>query len=201
MTTKKRFERKGKRESKRNLQDAHSLQFNVAQLLKQSGSDTRQYEIVDAAVPALGNEFKLSQSINGKIKLIKTDKEIFVSGILVTELVLPCTRCNKDVKVPVELDIEETFSPTVDITTGTQLRQDDDVDEATLINEQHILDLGEVIRQSLHLNQPAQILCQADCQGLCQQCGTDLNLEDCGCTDDEIDYRWAGLLDKKNDFG
>ena len=199
MTTKKRFEPKGKRDEKRSLQHAHSLQFNVAQLLKQSGSDTRQYDIDDAILPVLNNEFRLSKPINGNVKLIKTDKEIFVSGNLHTEVVLPCTRCIKDVNVPIDLEIEETFSPTIDVSTGVQVQQDEDADEATLINEQHILDLAEVIRQALHLNEPAQVLCQESCQGLCQQCGTDLNIEDCGCTDDNIDHRWAGLLDIKED--
>ncbi|MEM7033018.1 MAG: DUF177 domain-containing protein [Chloroflexota bacterium] len=198
--TKKRFERKGKSEAKRSLQDAHSLQFNVAQLLKQSGSDTRQYDILDATLPKLNNEFRLAAAINGKVKLIKTDKEIFVSGFLNTEVVLPCTRCVKDVNIPVELEIEETFSPTIDVSTGTQIQQNEDADEATLINEQHILDLGEVIRQTLHLNQPVQVLCQETCQGLCQQCGIDLNVENCDCSDDEIDERWAGLLNIKQNF-
>lgn len=200
MTTKNRFERKGKRNSKRSLKDAHSLQFNVAQLLKHSGSDTRTYDIEAAVIPALSNEFTLSKPIDGYVKLIKTDKEIFVSGQLETEVVLPCTRCSKDVKTPISLEIEETFSPTIDITTGVQLTPDEDIDEATLINEQHILDLAEVIRQALHLSQPSQVLCQSDCQGLCQLCGADLNVEDCDCSDEEIDSRWADLLNMKKNI-
>lgn len=197
MTTKNRFERKGKRDPRRSLKDAHALQFNVAQLLKHSGSDTRTYDIESATIPALSNEFTLSKPIDGHIKLIKTDKEIFVSGQLETEVVLPCVRCSKNVNTPITLDIEETFSPTIDITTGVQLTPDEDADEATLINEQHILDLAEVIRQALHLSQPSQVLCKADCQGLCQLCGTDLNVEDCDCSDEEIDSRWADLLNMK----
>lgn len=196
MTTNNRFERKGKGDAKRSLKDAHSLQFNVAQLLKRAGSDTRTYEIEDAVIPALNDEFTLSKPINGFVKLIKTDKEIFVSGQLETEIVLACTRCTVDVKTPITLEIEETFSPTIDIATGIQLQPNEDTDEATLISEQHILDLAEVIRQALYLNQPSPILCQAACQGLCQQCGTDLNVEDCDCPEEEIDSRWADLLNK-----
>lgn len=198
MTTKRRFERKGKNDQKG--QKGHALQFNVAQLLKHVGPSSRTYTIEKGSVPALQQEFSLTNPLNGKVKFIKTDKNIFVIGNLETELLLSCTRCLTDVTVPIAFDIEETFSPTIDITTGSKLPQESEVDEATLISEQHILDLIEVVRQAIHLSQPLQVLCQEDCLGLCSQCGVNKNLDSCNCKTDNIDVRWAGLLALKDDF-
>ena len=180
--------------------DKHPLQFNVAQLLKHPGSDSRSYPIKDVTIPSLNKEFLFAAPFNGQIKLIKTDKEILVLGNLNTELILPCTRCLTDVKAPYQLEIEEIFSPTVDITTGSYLPRDDDADEATLISEQHILDLAEVVRQSILLNEPTQVTCREDCKGLCSQCGANLNEESCNCVNDMLDSRWADLAKIKDNF-
>lgn len=196
MAAKKRFERIDINED--NQSDLHVLQFNVAHLLKQSGSDSRSYDIDGAIVTTETASYRLSQPLQGRIKLIKTDRDILVMGSLTGELQLPCTRCLTDVTAPIELEIEDTFSPTVDISTGASLTPEPDADPATLISEQHILDLTEVVRQAIELNQPTQVFCRSECLGLCAQCGTDLNIETCDCNADTVDVRWAGLLNLKD---
>ena len=52
------------------------------------------------------------------------------------------------------------------------------------------------------MNIGANPLCADDCQGLCAQCGRNLNEGDCDCVRDETDSRWGPLkelLEKKND--
>jgi uncharacterized protein len=41
------------------------------------------------------------------------------------------------------------------------------------------IELDDDIRQELILNMPARILCRAQCKGLCVDCGTNLNAEEC----------------------
>ena len=43
------------------------------------------------------------------------------------------------------------------------------------------LDLSEEVRQALLLEVPIWPLCSSDCQGLCAQCGADLNERTCDC--------------------
>jgi uncharacterized protein len=59
------------------------------------------------------------------------------------------------------------------------------------------LDLKEVVREQILLNLPEQEFCGEDCKGLCQKCGTNLNLIDCKCEETEIDPRWAALKNLK----
>lgn len=198
MITKQRFERKGKREEKR--RKGNPLQFNVAQFLKQPRTDARHYIIEEATLAVISNEFTISKPLNGQVKFVKTGKNILVTGTFETELALPCTRCLSDTRVPIAFEIEETFVPTVDIVTGAKLTPSSDADEATLITEQHILDLTEVIRQAILLSTPTQVLCKPDCLGLCPHCGANRNLEPCDCEVDQTDIRWADLLALKDDF-
>jgi uncharacterized protein len=64
-----------------------------------------------------------------------------------------------------------------------------------MIDEHHLLDLSEAIRQNALLAVPMKPLCREDCSGLCQQCGKDLNKGQCDCNKSEIDPRWAKLAD------
>ncbi len=66
-------------------------------------------------------------------------------------------------------------------------------DEALSIDEHHILDLSEVMRQALWLATPREALCRPDCDGLCPDCGENRNLGSCSCNQAPIDPRWAAL--------
>ena len=43
------------------------------------------------------------------------------------------------------------------------------------------IELQEMLREQLILSIPMQPLCSEDCQGLCQVCGQNLNVQRCGC--------------------
>ena len=46
---------------------------------------------------------------------------------------------------------------------------------------QNMIDLTEDIREGIILDYPIKPLCKPDCSGLCPVCGTDLNINKCGC--------------------
>jgi uncharacterized protein len=64
---------------------------------------------------------------------------------------------------------------------------------AFTIDEHHILDLTEGIRQYALMAIPMKPLCNKDCAGLCQKCGQNLNQGKCNCPAEEIDPRWSKL--------
>lgn len=165
--------------------------FNVAQLLKDPIGATRDYEIM-APMHTLAPELSHVDPLVGHVHLLRTDRGILVEGRLSGTVVVPCSRCLADVVVPVTVEISEVFQPTVDVLRGTFIEVDEE-DTALLINEQHILDLREVLRQALLLEVPMQPLCKPTCAGLCPTCGQDLNQGPCGCATDEVDGRWAEL--------
>ena len=54
-------------------------------------------------------------------------------------------------------------------------------------------DLQPLVRDAIYLELPQAPLCQAECQGLCPECGADRNTADCGHVIDTMDPRWAAL--------
>lgn len=191
----------GVNQSEKPAQNIHRcLQFKVMDLLRSTTGLSRTYKIEDA-LPKLGDDdLVMITPLSGVLKFSKTGSRILVSGTLETNLELPCTRCLNALTVPISLEIEEIFAPTIDIVSGLKvdLDQELDIDEATLIDEQHVIDLNEVIRQSLYLAQPTQVTCVSLQQPACAEYVTFSNDQE--SDDDLIDDRWAELLAKRDQF-
>lgn len=173
-------------------------QWNVAQLLKEPIGATRSYEIV-APVPETEAELNVARPMAGHISMLRTNRGILVEGQLAGSVVVECSRCLRPVVVPVTIALEEEFQPTVDVARGTFVAVEEE-DAALLIDEHHILDIGEVVRQAVLLEIPMQVLCRPDCAGLCQTCGQDLNEGPCDCPPTDIDPRWQQLSDLLEDI-
>ena len=140
-------------------------------------------------IKGIDDELKIQDLLTGSLKMIRTTNGILVTGALHTVLELECCLCLEPIFMPVELDIEEEFRPSVDIQTGATLPVTDDDEEATTIDEHHILDLTEVVRQAVFLASPMHPLCRENCAGLCVQCGQNLNEGQCDCITEAVDPR------------
>jgi uncharacterized protein len=57
------------------------------------------------------------------------------------------------------------------------------------------LDVDKLIYGEILVNWPMKILCKNDCKGICNRCGANLNLGECGCDRAELDPRMAVIRD------
>ena len=165
------------------------MQINVSQLLKEPIGATRDYqvsEIVD--VTGDGN----GRKVQGEIGLLRTHRGILVRGVLRTEVELTCSRCLTVFNCPVTLNVDEEYIPTVDVVSGVPLSSPEEPGPF-IIDEHHVIDLTEAIRQYSLLVIPMKPLCREDCAGLCPNCGRNLNRGPCGCLQQGADPRWSEL--------
>jgi uncharacterized protein len=105
-----------------------------------------------------------------------------------TELEGPCMRCLEPAGHEVEVDAREVDQPG----GGEEL--------SSPYLEADELDVGAWARDALALALPTQIVCRADCLGLCAVCGE--NLKQAGpdhAHEREPDPRWAALRELKLD--
>jgi uncharacterized protein len=167
------------------------MQINVSQLLKESIGSSREYKI-DEAVDIAGDEH--DSAVSGDISLLRTQRGILVRGALRTELELSCSRCLSAFRSPLNISFEEEYIQTVDVNSGLPLESSGEPGSFT-IDEHHVIDLSEAIRQYTLLAMPMKPLCRADCAGICQECGHNLNQGPCGCLVHTVDPRWSKLLD------
>jgi uncharacterized protein len=127
---------------------------------------------------------------------------IEVEGTLATSARFECGGCLKDYVAPLECRFELTFArelPQV---------EDDDSGEPLEVNPEELgimlfhgdeIDLTEAIQEQVAMALPIRRRCQANCKGLCSQCGADLNAGECGCSQSNISLKFAALKDFKVD--
>jgi uncharacterized protein len=166
------------------------IEFNVAQLLKSPVGTVRDYD-VDETLPTI-EEYETTEPVRGHVKLTRTNQGVLVEARLATTVRLECSRCLEEVVAPLRVYVHEEFLPTVDVVTGLPLELPPE-SEAFAIDEHHILDLGEAVRQYALLEIPLQPLCRAECAGLCPNCGQNLNTGRCDCPAEPVGSQMAML--------
>ena len=158
------------------------MQINVAQLLKWPVGTTRIHPI-DAGQIVLdaGSAFTLS---GGRVRLDRIPLGVLARGDVEGDLDQECGRCLEMFRAPLKVHFEEQFAPLIDVATGAALLPPDD--ELTfVIDENHILDLTEAIRQNGIASLPINPRCAETCAGLCVICGGNRNFHYCTCVEDE----------------
>lgn len=174
---------------------SRELRHNVAQLLQELTGAQRRYSF-EVESPFADGSLELTSPLKGIVTFTRTSQGVLVEARVQTTVRLPCDRCLEPTEYPLDVEWSEEFHPSVDVLTGRHLPVElDDLDEAVVIDDHHILDLTETIRQHLLLALPSHPLCREDCAGLCPQCGANLNQESCTCSTEPADPRWARLAD------
>ncbi len=133
--------------------------ISVAQLLKEPAGSSRKYDIRGI----VGEQAR--SSIQGEVTLVRTGQGILVRGELDVKVRLVCSRCLDVFPDSISLRVEEEFLPTTHVFDGLPLALSEERPSST-IDSNHMLDLGEVIRQYTLLNLPMKPLCRPDCTGI-----------------------------------
>ena len=145
--------------------------IDVLQQVKEPAGSSRHYSITGGS----------DSPTYGEVDLVRTDRGIFVSGVLNVIQKTSCSRCLSSVEQPLTLRIKEEYLVKAE-------------EGAFAISEGQEIDLNEAVRQYSLLEQPMKPLCREDCHGLCPGCGYNLNLGTCNCSPSDVDSRLVPLL-------
>ena len=126
------------------------------------------------------------------------DSTFWVEGELNGLLVHECVRCLEKFTMPAALSFRALYKDLQGRRSKGQeadaVPEDSDREETESypVVEQQI-ELQEVLREQLILSIPMQPLCSEGCQGLCQVCGQNLNVQTCGCEEVKTESPFAVL--------
>jgi uncharacterized protein len=114
--------------------------------------------------------------------------ESVIEGVLVTGTATvtvrgECVRCLTEVSDTLEVDVQELF---------VHPESDAGEDEASRL-EDDLVNLEPLLRDGVVLDLPFQPLCREDCEGLCVECGANLNDDPEHSHGASIDPRWEKL--------
>ena len=94
-----------------------SLAWNVAGLLTDGPGAERILDVADARID-IGDDLRLAESIAGRVRLVRTNRGILATADLRTALDLECSRCLRQVILPIDIRFQEEYLPSLDLATG-----------------------------------------------------------------------------------
>ena len=160
------------------------LRLNVGFLLSQSVGTSSDLQF-DVPPMAVSEDLKLVY-LRGALRMVRTTEGILVQGSLDTAVEGECARCLEALELPITFEIEELYANSEDPNTEF------------IIGDDAYLDLTPLLHDEIIIATPLAPVCKADCAGLCLSCGQNLNQGTCDCEPDDIDPRFAVLLQLKN---
>jgi uncharacterized protein len=169
--------------------------YNLAQLLIEPVGSFRDYDIDTSSIDPEEDPGSKLDWTRGWVRIIKTHQGLLVRARLEVQMNLACSRCIKEFKYQSVLTIEEEAFPTVNPGTGGKTDPPEEAEGAIHLDDHHVLDMKEVIRQYLLTDTPIKPLCSKECPGLCPECGINLNEENCECKATPMDPRWETLAE------
>ena len=169
--------------------------YNVAQLLKAPVGETRRYTIDEPFGPS--DDVPFAGNVAGQVRLTRVNQGIVVDADLHAPVQLPCSRCLEEFVEDIPIRFQERYIPTIEMQTGLpvhEVEEDEDDEDVYTIDDHHVLDLREAVRQQALLALPMQPIHNPDCLGLCPVCGTNRNEHACACAERPgVDPRLAPL--------
>jgi uncharacterized protein len=132
------------------------------------------------------NDLRLKGTVEVDAVARSASETAVVSGTLTANLAITCSRCLQQTERTMSFPFTEMFTMRPDIA-------EDDEDIHLVADEK--VDLKPYLREAFAVQLPIAAICQDECKGLCPVCGSNRNIEACGCVQERIDPRLAGLKD------
>jgi uncharacterized protein len=155
------------------------LKLNVGDLLS-DGPAHRKETKLDIPAVRVADDLTIDY-VRGPIRLSRTKEGILVQCEFHIGLSDECYRCLDKVERDIQINVEELFS------------YHSKAESEFKINEDHVLDLGPLIRAEVFIEAASGVLCRPDCKGLCTECGANLNIETCDCHKNAINPQFEAL--------
>lgn len=121
--------------------------------------------------------------LRGSLSFTRVQGGILVEGTVETQVEVQCVRCLEPFLLDASLEIEETIGLPGGPRPGVTYA----------VNAEGLFDAEPLLREQAWVEVPIKPLCREDCQGLCPECGQNLNLGRCSCRAGEVDPRMAVL--------
>lgn len=167
----------------RRRQDADTDMKIAVDDIHASPADLQFIEEVSVLNLTLADRREAQYSLPGPLHVhvthFRSGADLIFSGTVQGELIGICSRCVEEYTSPIAREFSVILSPQLGA-THREVELSAEELSAGFYSEEHI-DLSALIQEEVLLALPSQPLCREHCRGLCAQCGTNLNVESCGC--------------------
>lgn len=125
-------------------------------------------------------EFSIESPVFFELLVIKQDDSIRIAGPVKGAVTMACSRCLEEFSCTIDtyLDIKLAPKGLMPEVAEAELKPDD-LDIYYFEGDE--IDLDPLVYDEVLLSLPFRPLCREDCEGLCQSCGKNRNVESCSC--------------------
>ncbi|EFO82018.1 hypothetical protein OSCT_0167 [Oscillochloris trichoides DG-6] len=166
-----------------------TIKFNVAQLLREMIGGRRDYTFSEAKLP-LDDQLVL-RDISGEVRFTRTATGVYAHVRARGTVELVCVRSLESFDHQVEVDFSDQFHSVVDVMTGAGLPAPVE-DDPYLLNELHMADIGEALRDYTLLELPINPVSPAYRDQPVRYTVQSEGIED-AATDEIVDSRFEAL--------
>ena len=135
----------------------------------------------------LGDDFEV-RDLDGIVNIGRTPQGLVLQADFSAVTTLECVRCLTDFEHELNWSFTDLYA----------FDKRSETDSGLILPEDGQIDLAELLREYALLEVPISPICKPDCQGLCAECGQNLNERDCGHGPEENDSPFAKLKDLLN---
>jgi uncharacterized protein len=134
------------------------IKFNIAQLLRQEIGAQREYRFTEPTLPL--DDTLVLREVHGTVHFTRTATGVCAHIWSHGTVQLTCVRSLELFDYAVTLDVTDEFHATVDVIAGVPLAKPTEEDPF-LLDELHMADIGEAIREYTLLELPINPVCAA----------------------------------------
>lgn len=162
--------------------DAEMMNINIAELGTDLGRQLPfAFTATAAELEALSDDYEFAGPIEVTGNVVYTGVRWRVSGKIAAVKTYVCNRCLQACREEQLHEFAEDFT--------REATEDDSIN----VFSGDLLDIEDLVRDTLLAAQSLSNICKPDCKGLCPKCGHNLNEGDCGCDRFVPDPRMAAL--------
>ncbi len=147
----------------------------------------------------MGEEISFAQPLHVTGTVTNTDVGYLVCGTVTAVLHRACGRCTELFTDSLEAHFDMLYRQIETAQHAPATRDESEETEDDVIYfKGNIIDLMDLIVESIVMAVPMRSICSEDCLGLCPVCGQNLNQETCTCAEENVDERLAALKELLN---
>ncbi len=157
----------------------NTLAFDVRNI-KDGNFNNHEVEIPTSQIDLNIDEVDFLSPVRGLIQLLRhSEDNIYVKADVKTVIELQCGKCLESFTTDIDATFEVQFSPN----PNPEQSETEDIEDGERYYDGETFDISDDTRRALAIQIPIWPLCSQMCEGLCYNCGANLNTEDCICED------------------
>lgn len=170
------------------------MKVNIAKISEDEGLEI--HHLYPEGEPVLGgDDGRLAGRTALDMQATRAGKKVRLAGRVNATVEFDCDRCLKPLSVAIDQSFDLLYVPPSGTGEEHELGEDD---LSIAFYQDDEIDFDDLAREQIELALPMARLCSDNCQGLCPECGANLNDAECNCKDEQVDSRWAALKGLKS---